>query len=84
MSSEDIQLKTLREASIERYGSDIYLWAAQREGFVEGAKWKSQNKCFCETIKDKGEMVNFLIVNALRLDDESYKSLMNKLNERVV
>jgi hypothetical protein len=52
--------------------------------FIAGANYQLQNKSFCETIKDKGELVNFLIVNALKLDDESYKALMDKLNERIV
>lgn len=34
--------ETLEEAAVIRYGSDQYLWAKQRDGFVEGAKWQQQ------------------------------------------
>ena len=56
----------------------------KQETLAEVETSQLQNKCFCETIKDKGEMVNFLIVNALKLDDESYQALMDKLNERII
>jgi hypothetical protein len=54
---------------------------AHKNDFIAGAKWQAQKKCFCETIKDKDELVHFLIVNALKLDDESFKILMSKLNQ---
>ena len=71
--------ETLEEAALNYNSIKI-----AREAFIAGANWQAQNKCFCETIKDKGELVNFLIVNALKLDDESYKALMDKLNQRLI
>lgn len=37
--------ETLKEAAVIRYGSDQYLWAKQRDGFVEGAKWQQERIC---------------------------------------
>jgi len=34
--------ETLEEAAEIRYGSDQFLWAKQRDGFIEGAKWQQQ------------------------------------------
>ncbi len=33
---------TLKEAAENKYGSDRYLFAQQREGFIEGAKWQAE------------------------------------------
>ena len=34
--------ETLEEAAEKRYGSDQFLWAKQRDGFIEGAKWQQE------------------------------------------
>ena len=34
--------ETLEEAAEIRYGSDQFLWAKQRDGFIEGAKWQQE------------------------------------------
>lgn len=77
------QQETLEEVALNYSIYNEHINKAIQEAVKFGANWQSQNKCFCENVKDKGEMVNFLIVNALRLDDESYMALMDKLNERI-
>jgi hypothetical protein len=75
------QQETLEKVALNYSIYNEQINKAIQEAVKFGANWQAQNKCFCETIKDKGELVNFLIVNALKLDDESYKALMSKLSQ---
>ena len=43
--------ETLEEAAEIRYGSDQFLWAKQRDGFIEGAKWQQERSCSEEDMK---------------------------------
>lgn len=38
MNISNEQQQAIKEAAKEKYGTDIYLWAQQREGFILGAE----------------------------------------------
>jgi hypothetical protein len=50
---EEFINEELEEAAINRYGSDRYLFAQQREGFIEGAKWQAKR------MYSEEDMLNF-------------------------
>ena len=47
-----MKTETLEEAALIRYGSDQFLWAKQRDGFVEGAKWQQERSYSEEEVKE--------------------------------
>jgi len=72
--------ETLEEAAVIRYGSDQYLWAKQRDGFVEGAKWQ-QERSYSE--EEAGELIYNVIEEYAKRENIFFKGdLINNLFEQ--
>ena len=57
--------ETLEEAAEIRYGSDQFLWAKQRDGFIEGAKWQQERSYSEEDLR--ASLADLSLVNPAHL-----------------
>ena len=64
--------ETLEEAALIRYGSDQFLWAKQRDGFVEGARWQ-QERSYSEEDMRKAFIAGFTPKLTTTLNDSFNK-----------